>query len=152
VGARGGGWVVAQFALLFVLVATVAFAPRWSDGIATLLAVVGAVVGATGVVVVVWAARTMGRSLTPFPEPASAAELVEDGPFAHVRHPVYAGALTVCVGWSLFAGPVALVLTGALALLWLAKLSEEERRLRARFPGYPAYAARVRWKLVPGLL
>ena len=93
----------------------------------------------------------MGRSLTPFPEPADSAELVEHGPFAHVRHPVYAGFLAVCLGWSLFAGPFALVLTGSLALLWVGKLRTEERRLAVRFPGYAAYTARVRWRLVPGV-
>lgn len=143
--------MVAQFALMFLVFVSVAVAPRWPGGLSTLLAAIGAAFVVVGVVVVVWAARTMGRSLTPFPEPAASAELVEHGPFTHVRHPVYAGFLAVCVGWSLVAGPVALVLTGALALLWVGKLRTEERRLVARFPGYAAYTARVRWKLVPGV-
>ncbi|MEQ1500952.1 MAG: hypothetical protein ABMB14_01915 [Myxococcota bacterium] len=27
----------------------------------------------------------------------------------------------------------------------------EDRLLRAALPGYPAYAARIRWRLVPGI-
>jgi protein-S-isoprenylcysteine O-methyltransferase Ste14 len=150
-GARGEGWVVAQFALMFLVFVSVAVAPRWPGGVSILLEALGAALVVGGIVVVTWAARTMGRSLTPFPEPSASAELVEHGPFAYVRHPVYAGFLAVCLGWSLYAGPVALVLTGALALLWVGKLRTEERRLDARFSGYAAYTARVRWKLVPGV-
>ncbi len=143
--------MAAQFALMFLVFVSVAVDPRWPDAISTVLAALGGALVLGGIAMVVWAARTMGRSLTPFPEPAESAELVEHGPFAHVRHPVYSGFLAVCVGWSLFGGPVTLVLTGALALLWVGKMRAEERRLDGRFPGYPAYRARVRWKLVPGV-
>ena len=73
------------------------------------------------------------------------------GPFAHVRHPIYAGGLLFFVGWSLFAGPLALVLTAALGVLWALKARVEERHLLSRYPGYAAYAARVRSRLVPGI-
>jgi protein-S-isoprenylcysteine O-methyltransferase Ste14 len=38
-----------------------------------------------------------------------------------------------------------------LALVWVGKLRVEERRLRARFPEYEPYAARVRYRLLPGV-
>lgn len=134
-----------------VIVLSPLVAPGWPDGAVTALRVVALALIVAGVVVVGWAARTMGRSLTAFPEPAADATLVEAGPFAHVRHPVYAGALLVFLGISLATGPFALALTGVLVVLWLGKLRSEEARLRRRFPGYADYAARVPRRLVPGL-
>ena len=96
----------------------------------------------------VWAARTLGRSLTPFPKP-TAAGLVTGGPFAVVRHPMYAGGLAVFLGFSLLASVAALALTVALAFLWAGKLRFEERLLVAVYGDYPAYRERVTRRLIP---
>jgi protein-S-isoprenylcysteine O-methyltransferase Ste14 len=92
----------------------------------------------------------MGRSLTPFPKPV-AAGLVTTGPFAVVRHPIYTGGLAFFAGYSLFSSVAALLSTIALGLLWAAKLRVEERLLVSVYAGYPAYARRVRRRLVPFL-
>lgn len=149
---RGGAWVVAQFTLIALVIASVGVPPEWPSNVSRVLSVVGAVLAVAGGAVAVWAARSLGTALTPFPEPGADGSLVETGPFAHVRHPVYAGGLLFFLGWSLFAGVVALVLSAVLGVLWYAKALTEERRLRARYPGYAAYAGRVRRRLVPGVL
>ena len=148
---RGGGWVVAQFALIALIVAAVVVPPGWPEGARIPLIALGAVLALAGGTLAVWAGRALGRSLTPFPKPATAGALVDTGPFRRVRHPIYSGGLLFFAGWSLFAGPLALVLTGALGILWALKARVEERLLTARYPGYPAYAQRVRFRLVPGL-
>jgi protein-S-isoprenylcysteine O-methyltransferase Ste14 len=148
---RGGRWVVGQFALIAVIVAAIVVPPDWPDDTRRPLAMLGAAVAVAGGALAVWAGRVLGRSLTPFPQPAAAGSLVENGPFRRVRHPIYTGGLLFFVGWSLFAGPVALVLTGALGVLWALKARVEERLLAARYPGYADYARRVRFRLVPGL-
>ena len=99
-----------------------------------------------------WAFATLGRSLTPFPEPRGGATLVETGPFALVRHPIYGGGLLFFLGLSVALGPAGLVPAAALDVLWLLKSREEERRLAARFPGYEAYLRRVRRRFLPGVL
>lgn len=141
--------MVAQFALMLAVFLAVLVPPSWPDAARTPLAVVGALLAVGGVAVVVAAARALGRGLTPFPEPPAQARLVVRGPFRVVRHPTYGGGLLFLVGWSLFAGPVALGLTAALGLLWVGKTRAEERRLRARFPDYAAYCERVPFRLVP---
>ena len=98
-----------------------------------------------------WAFATLGRSLTPFPEPRATATLVETGPFALVRHPVYGGGLGFFGGLSIAFGPAGLVPTAALGGLWLLKSREEERRLAARFPAYAVYLRRVRRRFLPGV-
>ena len=145
---RGTGWVVAQFVLMVAVVGAGFVPPDWPQGAQRALSAVGAVLALAGVGFAVWAGRTLGRSLTPFPKPV-AAGLVTHGPFAIVRHPIYTGGLGLFVGYSLFTGIPALALTGVLGLLWAGKLRVEERLLTAVYDGYPAYQARVRWRLVP---
>jgi protein-S-isoprenylcysteine O-methyltransferase Ste14 len=148
---RGGGWVVAQFAVIAVIVVALVAGPRWPGGARPALVAAGGALVLLGAGLAVWAARALGRSLTPFPRPVTAAELVETGPFSFVRHPIYSGGLLFFCGWSLVAGPVALVPTCLLAALWAAKSMVEERHLSARFPGYAGYMRRVRFRLVPGV-
>jgi protein-S-isoprenylcysteine O-methyltransferase Ste14 len=43
----------------------------------------------------------LGRRLTPLPFPKAGADLVQTGPFAWVRHPIYGGGLVLTLGWAL---------------------------------------------------
>ena len=77
-------------------------------------------------------------------------KVVSDGPYAIVRHPMYAGALLLFAGtplllgswWGLALAPVITVLLAARAVL-------EERTLARELDGYAEYAARVRYRLIP---
>ena len=75
-----------------------------------------------------------------------------DGPYAIVRHPVYAGLLLGTTGIAVLrARPEPLFAVAALAGLLHLKAGYEEGLLRARFgAAYDAYAARVP-RLVPGI-
>jgi protein-S-isoprenylcysteine O-methyltransferase Ste14 len=76
--------------------------------------------------------------------------VVTTGPYRHVRHPMYAGALLFFVGTSLLLGSwwgLAAVL--ALAVLLGIRIQIEEKALRAGLQGYDDYAARVRYRLIP---
>lgn len=86
----------------------------------------------------------MGRSLTPFPTPPAHGRLVRSGPFRYVRHPIYVGGVLVFGGLSLVFSAWGLVLTGVLAVFWIAKARHEERLLLERFPDYAEYR-RTTW-------
>lgn len=144
---RGGGWVAVQVGLIATIFALGLVPPRFPEP----LRVVGVALAVAGAAGFVWSARVMGRSLTPFPRPRRGAALVERGPFAVVRHPVYATGLVAAIGYSLFASVPSLLATAVLAVFWDRKARDEERRLAERFPGYDAYRARVRRRFVPGL-
>ncbi len=102
-----------------------------------------------GAFVIVKAARALGSGLTPFPEPAEDARLVDDGPYAVVRHPFYSGGLLFAAGISLALSPWALVATAVLAVVWALKATVEERFLVHRYPEYAEYRTRTRYRLVP---
>jgi protein-S-isoprenylcysteine O-methyltransferase Ste14 len=76
--------------------------------------------------------------------------VVDTGPYAYVRHPMYAGAVLFFIGTPLLLGSwyglaVAPVLTAVIAL----RAVLEERMLAQELPGYRDYAARVRYRLIP---
>jgi len=78
--------------------------------------------------------------------------VVSNGPYAHLRHPGYAGGIAAYL-----AVPVALGSAWALlpalvgAALLVARAAREDRMLHAKLAGYCAYAARVRYRLLPGI-
>ena len=76
--------------------------------------------------------------------------VVSTGPYAIMRHPMYAGVLVMAVGVPLALGswwglvPVVLL---ALAIIW--RLLDEEKFLAGNLPGYSEYQEQVRYRLVP---
>lgn len=148
-GARGGGWVVLQFALMTAIVVAAIAGPGWPGSARAALTVAGIVLAVAGGALVVISARTLGSSLTPFPRPTHGASMVEHGPYRVVRHPIYTGGMLFFTGFSLVFSPAALVLTGALAVVWALKARVEERFLRAADPSYHEYCVRTRFRLVP---
>jgi protein-S-isoprenylcysteine O-methyltransferase Ste14 len=88
--------------------------------------------------------RSLGRNLTPLPAPREDGKLIMTGIYARVRHPLYASMMSLGFGWALIWGSrIGFGSAAALAVLLHAKAMHEERLLRARFPGYRSYAARV---------
>jgi len=83
---------------------------------------------------------------------ASGQSVISTGPYAVVRHPMYAAALLMLLGIPISLGSWwgALVLAALLpALAW--RLIDEERVLVRDLSGYADYRRRVRWRLIPGL-
>ncbi len=149
-GARGGWWVVAQFPLLLLAylipgwtgqAITGSLAPLQIYGGQTLL-VAGALLTVTGVL-------SLGRWLTPFPQPLPESPLRTGGAYALVRHPLYSGILLMTFGWSLYSNSLAgLAFDAMLFVFFDRKAAREEIWLAGKFPDYTAYRHRVK-KLVP---
>jgi protein-S-isoprenylcysteine O-methyltransferase Ste14 len=76
--------------------------------------------------------------------------IVTTGPYAHVRHPMYAGAIFFMLGTPLLLGSwFGLALGGVMIIAFGYRAVMEERTLLAQFPEYADYAARVRYRLIP---
>ena len=78
-------------------------------------------------------------------------ELVRRGPYQMVRHPMYLSYIIADIGYNLQEWnfvTVILVLFGWASLIF--RIHAEERVL-SRDPGWPAYVASVRYRLLPGV-
>ena len=148
-GARGGGWVALQFALLAAVLVVGLVAPGWPDAAHWWLKGAGVLLVFAGALVMTLARRALGRGFTAFAKPAESGELVEHGPYAAVRHPIYSGGLLFAAGIALALSPWALVPTAMLAVVWALKASVEERFLTERYREYADYCRRTRYRLVP---
>ena len=148
-GARGGGWVALQFALILVILALGVAGPGWPDSARWWLKGAGVVIAISGGAIAAAAARALGSGLTAFPRPPEAGELVDRGPYGVVRHPIYTGVILFLAGISLALSWWALVGTALLAVLFALKLRVEERLLEERYPTYADYRSRTRYRLVP---
>jgi protein-S-isoprenylcysteine O-methyltransferase Ste14 len=83
-------------------------------------------------------------------ELAEGQRLVDSGPYAVVRHPMYAGALIMFVGFPSALGSWWGLLPAAGIVPVLAwRLTREEAFLAANLAGYRDYRARVRYRLAP---
>lgn len=107
----------------------------------------GAAIYVAGMLLEMWALRRLGAGWSIQLDRAAGGELLRDGPYARLRHPIYAGAMAEAVGLSLVFGSW-WALAAALTLFCPAEVARarfEERLLRARFgAAYDAYARAIR--------
>jgi protein-S-isoprenylcysteine O-methyltransferase Ste14 len=78
--------------------------------------------------------------------------VISTGPYAFVRHPMYSGAIPFMVGVALLLGSsLGTLISPVFAILFGLRARIEERTLTAALPDYADYAARVRYRLLPGV-
>ena len=149
---RGEWLVIGQLALMVL----VFFGPRtfdgwraWASPIADGWSIAGCSLMIVGGTLMLAGIFRIGRGLTPLPYPKDGAELVQTGPYALVRHPMYCGGFGLALGWALFVqGWLTLGYVAVLFVFLDAKSRREERWLSERYPAYASYQQRVR-KLIP---
>jgi protein-S-isoprenylcysteine O-methyltransferase Ste14 len=113
------------------------------------LQTLGALMCAFGVGFAIWSRSILAGSWNAAVTRGEGHSLVQRGPYAIVRHPIYFGFLIAVIGMVLVLGEVR-----ALALLFgvevlLKKMGQEESTLRTAFPSeYPEYEQRVK-RLLP---
>ncbi len=83
-------------------------------------------------------------------EVAADQKVISTGPYAIVRHPVYASGSLYMLGTPLALGSYwGFLALAAMAPFLLWRLLDEERILTRDLPGYAGYRQRVRHRLVP---
>jgi protein-S-isoprenylcysteine O-methyltransferase Ste14 len=146
---RGGWWVVAQFALFGLIL--VALTQNTATG--SLLRLVGWILVAAAAVMAGAGLWLIRNKLTALPAPLDGAVLLETGPFALVRHPIYGGLILGFLGLGIKGGNI---LAASLALLLIpffwAKTSHEERLLIEQIPEYSQYRERVPHRFLPWIV
>lgn len=126
------------------------FPPAWLQPVGWVLAVPGAVLGIS--CVVLFLVRGRGTP-APFDPPQV---FVASGPFRYVRNPMYVGAIMTLFGGGLIVGSLSIILLGGVfwSLSHILVLLVEEPDLTKRFgDSYTRYKAEVdRWipRVPPG--
>lgn len=128
--------VVAQFVLAGALV----LSSRWSP-----IPVVAILAALPGIGLAIWAWLRIGvRKIRIHPSATDETELITDGPYGIVRHPMYTGLLWFTAAllvepWS----PWRLVGWGMLLAVLYAKSLCEEQSMLTLLPDYESYQTRV---------
>jgi protein-S-isoprenylcysteine O-methyltransferase Ste14 len=79
-------------------------------------------------------------------------QVVDRGPYRHVRHPGYVGGIIHNLGTPLLLGSWwALIPASLAALLLVIRTGLEDRTLQSELEGYTEYSQRTRYRLVPGV-
>ena len=116
-------------------------------------AALGAGLTFAGLLFSVWARFTLAGNWSDFVQIKHDHELIVEGPYRWVRHPIYTGLILMFAGTALAVGEWRGVLAVAIAAasFW-RKLRLEETVMRRQFgDGYDRYAQRVR-ALIPFLI
>jgi protein-S-isoprenylcysteine O-methyltransferase Ste14 len=120
----------------------------WSP-VPPVVSLVGAVLVVLGLFVdlLVFRENTYGASNIRVEE---GQQVISTGPYAIVRHPMYAGVLIMVVGTPLALGSwwgLLVVAVTLPVLIW--RILDEEALLKRELPGYTDYTRDVRYRLVP---
>ena len=149
-GKRGGGWVFIQLILFWVLIGAGIRGKGDIEGPLLVLALaIGIFLIALGAWLMFQGIRGLRESVTPMPKPKPDGELVVDGVYAYVRHPIYVGIMLVAFGWAVAMDSLfALIVAVVYVLFYDLKSRREEAWLRQQYPDYRIYATHTK-RFVP---
>jgi protein-S-isoprenylcysteine O-methyltransferase Ste14 len=121
-------------------------------GVSPLLGLGGVMLCALGIAFAIYARVHLGRNwglpMTRKENP----ELVTSGPYAYVRHPIYAGILVAVFGSAIGTSPFWLIPFVLLGIYFVYSARREEKLMLEQFPEqYPQYMRRTKM-LVPFVL
>jgi protein-S-isoprenylcysteine O-methyltransferase Ste14 len=110
----------------------------------------GSIISVTGVAFAIWARYTLGTNWSARVTLKKEHELIQNGPYSIVRHPIYTGFEMAVLGPAIVVGQLKGFV--ALAIVFTAhvlKIRMEEVLMNKQFPSqYAAYSKRVK-RLIP---
>ncbi len=125
---------------------------KWSD-IPVWAQVLGLLMTLGSFLGIAWVYRTNSFATAVIRmQPERKQKVISTGPYAYVRHPMYAFGLFSFIGMPLALGSLwGLAALPIMVVFLHLRILGEERMLRAELEGYEDYARRVRWCYAPGL-
>jgi len=102
-----------------------------------------------GLILFIQSHRALGRNWSLEVVIQEKHELIETGPYAYIRHPLYSGLLLMFLGMALYCGRRACIVVFVYCFFGVYLKSRMEERLLAKtFPGYSEYKRRTK-ALIP---
>jgi protein-S-isoprenylcysteine O-methyltransferase Ste14 len=157
---REAAWSRMLFLILLLLVAVLLAGRRWHS-VLNLRVIGGGWMRywiAVGLVVLglgfsVWARVVLAGNWSGWVTVKEGHELIQSGPYGHIRHPIYTGVLVAILGSGLAAGQMRGLAAFAIAFIafWLKSRTEERVMQREFGERYAAYRA-ASWALIPFIL
>jgi protein-S-isoprenylcysteine O-methyltransferase Ste14 len=138
----------------FAIFPTAALDARWhASSVPHWLIALGYIPLAMGFVLSTWV-----YAVNKFAEPSVRVQsdrgqtVIDTGPYAIVRHPLYAVSFFLVIGIPLALGSLWALIPVAIGfLVILVRTVLEDRMLLNELPGYKEYATRVPYRLIPGI-
>jgi protein-S-isoprenylcysteine O-methyltransferase Ste14 len=127
---------------------------HWSDSVPVWLQAIGLLATAAGYALALWA-MLVNRFFSSVVriQTDRGQHVISTGPYAFIRHPGYLAGFVIIVASGIALGSW---LAAAFLIVFcvpglLYRAISEDRVLQAELPGYRDYAARVRWRVLPGI-
>ncbi len=146
-------WVVAVSGLFMVAAYVVpGLDYRWGWSNISWPVVIGAdVLVVASYLLVLWVFQ-VNQFASRVVEVTQAQRVIDTGPYAWMRHPMYVGVIVMYLASPIALGSYWAVLPALLIVpVLVVRILDEEAMLRRELPGYAAYAERVRYRLLPGM-
>jgi protein-S-isoprenylcysteine O-methyltransferase Ste14 len=145
---------IQAFASIFVgaifIVSAIDYRIGWST-VPTSVVVLGNVLVAIGFWLIFWVFRANSFASSTI-ELSAGQSVIDTGPYALVRHPMYAAAFLLFCGVPLALGSWwGLLVLLALIVVLVVRLLDEEVFLARNLPGYAEYCAKIPYRLLPGV-
>jgi protein-S-isoprenylcysteine O-methyltransferase Ste14 len=125
----------------------------WTTGMLWAFQALALVIAALSYALVVWATGSNAYfSLTVRIQKERGHAVATGGPYRFVRHPSYVGGILFELAAPILLGSWWALIPGMLnAILFVVRTALEDKTLQAELDGYQDYAARVRYRLLPGV-
>lgn len=127
---------------------------HWSDGVPGWLQALALIALAAACALALWA-MVVNRFFSSVVRIQSdrGQHVIDTGPYAVIRHPGYLAGIVVMIASGIALGSwIAAAVLIVLSIPFLMhRVLTEDPLLHAELPGYRDYAARVRWRLLPGV-
>jgi protein-S-isoprenylcysteine O-methyltransferase Ste14 len=127
---------------------------HWSDSVPVWLQGFGLVALAASYALALWA-MVVNRFFSSVVRIQSdrGQHVIDTGPYAVIRHPGYLAGIIIIFASGIALGSwlAALMIVVCSLPFLMYRAITEDRVLQAELPGYRDYAARVRWRVLPGI-
>jgi protein-S-isoprenylcysteine O-methyltransferase Ste14 len=149
-----------SYRIVAILAAILLFNSRLSVGVlgahfrphSAILDLAGFAITFLGIALAVWARFFLGRNWSAFVVVKQNHELIQRGPYALVRHPIYSGISLAALGTALTIGEIrGLIAVVLFVIAWRMKWGAEEEYMTQEFgTEYDEYKRRTH-ALIPGV-